>query len=226
MTTIKYTNEIGDNIELEVRNVGTVNPKAAIQIAAKVTPQGAGKRKFFELSIPASCQQEFMKAVTVEQVTEHDPVTCHCHYLGNDMWSCGHVDGQAGDKMDEAVIEKLTTDKVIEKLIGALDDMTDRVEEEHIADHEDGFTDFGLEPGDHCPTCRSIRDATTIANGARTHEPPPIIIEVQGGLIQNVTKLDSTIKVIVRDYDVEGTDDDDHHVTKDPAGVPCCEQIW
>jgi hypothetical protein len=22
----------------------------------------------------------------------HDPVQCGCKYLGNDMWSCGHID--------------------------------------------------------------------------------------------------------------------------------------
>jgi hypothetical protein len=23
---------------------------------------------------------------------EHDPVTCGCAYMGNDCWSCGHID--------------------------------------------------------------------------------------------------------------------------------------
>ncbi len=25
---------------------------------------------------------------------EHDPETCGCRYLGNDMWSCGHIDNE------------------------------------------------------------------------------------------------------------------------------------
>ncbi len=29
-----------------------------------------------------------------EQKPEHDPEACGCRYLGNDMWSCGHIDNE------------------------------------------------------------------------------------------------------------------------------------
>ena len=32
--------------------------------------------------------------VTVTSSKEHDPDECQCEYLGNNTWSCGHIDQQ------------------------------------------------------------------------------------------------------------------------------------
>jgi len=61
-----------------------------------------------------------------------------------------------------------TQDELIEKLIAALDDMTGRVEQEHMADHHDGWVEG--EPGDDCLTCCEIKEATRLANHARTRD--------------------------------------------------------
>jgi hypothetical protein len=30
----------------------------------------------------------------LEYIEEHDPDTCGCEYRGNNMWSCGHINGE------------------------------------------------------------------------------------------------------------------------------------
>jgi hypothetical protein len=29
-----------------------------------------------------------------DEIEQHDPEVCGCRYLGNDMWSCGHIDNE------------------------------------------------------------------------------------------------------------------------------------
>ena len=31
----------------------------------------------------------------IDDEDEHDPDKCGCKYLGNDMWSCGHIDNES-----------------------------------------------------------------------------------------------------------------------------------
>ena len=53
--------------------------------------------------------------------------------------------------------------------------------------------------------------------------PPTIIIDLQGGLIQNLhNPSGARARIIVRDYDTEGAD----ATTRDPKGRECIESIW
>ena len=49
-------------------------------------------------------------------------------------------------------------------------------------------------------------------------------IWVEGGLIQDM-KLPKGVSAIVRDYDIEGSEDDDR-ITKDKNGRDCFESVW
>jgi len=51
-----------------------------------------------------------------------------------------------------------------------------------------------------------------------------IYIDVEGGLIQEIKDIPSDIEIIVRDYDVEGSDGD--RITKDDQGRECFESTW
>lgn len=48
-------------------------------------------------------------------------------------------------------------------------------------------------------------------------------VSLEGGLITDI-KLPKGVKVIVRDYDIEGSDDE--RIAKDKAGRDCFESVW
>ena len=53
--------------------------------------------------------------------------------------------------------------------------------------------------------------------------PPTIIIDLEGGLIQNVhSPSGARARIIVRDHDTEGAET----TTRDPKGRECIESIW
>ena len=53
--------------------------------------------------------------------------------------------------------------------------------------------------------------------------PPTLIIDLEGGLIQNIHRpADARARIIVRDYDTEGAET----TTRDPRGRECIESIW
>lgn len=62
-TELSYHNEIGEYVELRVRNVGAKNPKATIQIEAEITPKHK-RRKTCSISIPAQHVRAFLAAIT------------------------------------------------------------------------------------------------------------------------------------------------------------------
>lgn len=37
----------------------------------------------------------------VKYPTEHNPETCGCAYIGNNMWTCGHIDGETDWEPDD-----------------------------------------------------------------------------------------------------------------------------
>ncbi len=51
-----------------------------------------------------------------------------------------------------------------------------------------------------------------------------IVITMDGGLIQEIEGIPQDVVIVVRDYDVEGVDEDD--LTKDENGNECFESIW
>lgn len=50
-----------------------------------------------------------------------------------------------------------------------------------------------------------------------------ILVEIVNGLF-DVRDVPAGIEVVVRDYDVEGSDGEG--VTKDEDGMPCYESVW
>jgi len=51
-----------------------------------------------------------------------------------------------------------------------------------------------------------------------------VFIYLEGGLIQDVTKAPENIEVIVRDYDIEGVEENE--LVKDPDGKECVQSVW
>jgi hypothetical protein len=53
-----------------------------------------------------------------------------------------------------------------------------------------------------------------------------IEIRIEGGLVQDVWKSQDAkdVEVIVRDYDIEGGDED--RLSKDESGEECFESVW
>jgi len=50
-----------------------------------------------------------------------------------------------------------------------------------------------------------------------------IIITISGGVVE-VRQKPAGVQVIIRDYDIDGVDDD--RLTKDAGGVPCFEENY
>lgn len=61
---------------------------------------------------------------------------------------------------------------------------------------------------------------------AATVCPPPhdIIIDLDGGLVQDVHALPPGVRVVVRDYDIEGADDDELHT--DDSGAKHYQSVY
>lgn len=55
-------------------------------------------------------------------------------------------------------------------------------------------------------------------------EPNTIVITIEGGLVQDVSNIPPGMKVVVRDYDCEGADDDE--LSKDERGDDCYVTVW
>lgn len=49
-------------------------------------------------------------------MTEHDPKSCGCKYLGCDMWSCGHVDNQPAEFQGYGVFDCETHQQLSDRL--------------------------------------------------------------------------------------------------------------
>lgn len=82
-----------------------------------------------------------------------------------------------------------------------------------------------------CPKCRSKigfmdeRIQKMHVNACMgTKKPPRIIVVMEGGVIQNVVKKGTRIKVEIRDFDVEGTPDVDLKTT--PKGEQYYQSIY
>ena len=59
---MRFKNEVGDDVEIDARNVGSKNPKATIQIEVIILKNN--RRRFFSISIPEEYEQEFIDSVT------------------------------------------------------------------------------------------------------------------------------------------------------------------
>lgn len=57
---------------------------------------------------------------------------------------------------------------------------------------------------------------------SKTYDMECVIITVHGGIAEVESKSDN-VKVIIRDYDIEGNPD---RTTKDPNGVECIEREY
>jgi len=53
-----------------------------------------------------------------------------------------------------------------------------------------------------------------------------ILVTVEGGNLSNIINIPKGITIIVRDYDVENTCEDDERITQDDDGEDCFESIW
>jgi hypothetical protein len=62
------------------------------------------------------------------------------------------------------------------------------------------------------------------ANDSGTSEKRPILVVVEGGVVQDVSNLPPGIAVVVRDYDVQPNDDPDY--PRDHGGHPFAESTW
>lgn len=91
-----------------------------------------------------------------------------------------NVEPSAREQMDKAVTDRLTSDKVIEKLINALDSMTEHYQYEHQLDHEEGYIES--EPGEDCLGCEEIKQARMLLDEAEDHKLERILVEVRGGV--------------------------------------------
>jgi hypothetical protein len=54
-------------------------------------------------------------------------------------------------------------------------------------------------------------------------KPQVVVVTVEGGVVQNV-ECPEGVRVVVRDYDTEGTDAD--HLSRDEDGNECVEAVW
>jgi hypothetical protein len=73
-----------------------------------------------------------------------------------------------------------------------------------------------FDPRPYCAACHAVYE-----QGQR--EPGPIVVTLEGGLIQNVSTPPG-VTVIVRDYDTDGIDT--NQLSTDPAGRQCIESLW
>jgi hypothetical protein len=64
-------------------------------------------------------------------------------------------------------------------------------------------------------------------HGKRNQKPPclQVIVTVSGGVADVLCKPPG-IAVAIYDYDVEGSDEGDPHISKDPDGQLCCARTW
>ncbi len=51
-----------------------------------------------------------------------------------------------------------------------------------------------------------------------------ITVGVYGGLVQWIQGIPADLRIVVRDYDVEGADEED--LTTDENGDKCAESVW
>lgn len=59
---MRYRNELNEEINLELRNVGDKNPKASIQIKIERTCL-SGRRQSYTLNIPLDRENQFLAAI-------------------------------------------------------------------------------------------------------------------------------------------------------------------
>lgn len=77
-------------------------------------------------------------------MAEHNPEKCGCKYLGNDCWTCGHIDNN--NLVDESK----------DTILQSFENLLEYAEQEHNADHHDGFCQ---DKKADCLTCRWLADA-------------------------------------------------------------------
>jgi hypothetical protein len=71
----------------------------------------------------------------------------------------------------------------------------------------------------YCPDCTEAQ-----AKQKADAEKPTVIIYVEGGLVQDVFKTDKNVRVLVRDYDIEGFESEE--TSKDEQGREYRSCAW
>jgi len=56
--------------------------------------------------------------------------------------------------------------------------------------------------------------------------PKTILVVMEGGVIQDIVGVPRGMRVVVRDYDVEGVDPDDADLYMNSEGSLCTQVVW
>ena len=62
----------------------------------------AGVYALFETAIAAKLKYPKVRLLAI--AGEHDPTKCGCSYVGNNAWTCGHIDGEFLEDKHQAVV--------------------------------------------------------------------------------------------------------------------------
>lgn len=75
-----------------------------------------------------------------------------------------------------------------------------------------------------CGSCDQDMELVESTDDAGAPANQPVLVTVEGGIVQDVSNIPPGITLIVRDYDVEPNDDPDY--PRDDAGHPYAESTW